>query len=107
MAANGDVANKVGTYAHALAAAAARIPFVVAGPTTTVDLTTPDGAAIPVEERGADEVLGFGGASVAPEGIGVRNPAFDVTPAELVGALVTEKGVARAPYRESLAALTG
>ncbi|MGK2937000.1 MAG: S-methyl-5-thioribose-1-phosphate isomerase [Solirubrobacteraceae bacterium] len=105
VAANGDVANKVGTYAHALAAAAAHIPFVVAGPTSTLDLATPDGAAIPVEERHADEVLGFGGASVAPAGVAVRNPAFDVTPAELIGAIVTEKGVARAPFGDSLAAL--
>lgn len=105
IAANGDVANKVGTYAHALAAAAAQIPFVVAGPTTTIDLATPDGAAIPVEERGADEVVAFGGAPVAPDGIAVRNPAFDVTPAELVGAIVTERGVARAPLAERLAEL--
>lgn len=104
IAANGDVANKVGTYAHALAAAAAGIPFIVAGPTSTLDLETPDGAAIPVEERHADEVLGFGGTSVAPDGVAVRNPAFDVTPAELIGAIVTEKGIARAPYRDSLAA---
>jgi methylthioribose-1-phosphate isomerase len=107
IAANGDVANKVGTYAHALAAAAARIPFVVAGPTSTIDLTTPDGEAIPVEERSADEVLRFGGASIAAEGVGVRNPAFDVTPADLVGAIVTERGVAEAPYGESLSALAG
>lgn len=105
VAANGDVANKVGTYAHALAAAAAGIPFVVAGPTSSIDLATPDGGAIPVEERGADEVVAFGGAPVAPVGVAVRNPAFDITPAELVGAIVTERGVARAPYGESLAAL--
>ena len=105
VAANGDVANKVGTYAHALAAAAARIPFIVAGPMSTVDLATPDGAAIPVEQRGGDEVVAFGGATVAPDGIAVRNPAFDVTPAALIDAIITERGVARAPYAESLAAL--
>lgn len=107
VAANGDVANKVGTYPHALAAAAARIPFVVAGPTTTIDLATPDGAAIPLEERDAEEVIAFGGSPVAPAGVAVRNPAFDITPAELVGAIVTERGVARAPLAESLAELAG
>ena len=107
VAANGDVANKVGTYAHALAAAAAQIPFVVAGPTTTIDLATPDGAAIPLEERDAGEVVAFGGDPVAPEGVAVRNPAFDITPAELVGAIVTERGVARAPFGASLAEIAG
>jgi methylthioribose-1-phosphate isomerase len=107
VAANGDVANKVGTYSHALAAAAAQIPFVVVGPMSTVDLATPDGAAIPVEERSADEVVSFAGARMAPDGVSVRNPAFDVTPAALVGAIVTERGVARAPYGEHLAALAG
>lgn len=104
IAANGDVANKVGTYAHALAAAAAGIPFVVAGPTSTLDLATADGDAIPVEERHADEVLGVGGASIAPDGVAVRNPAFDVTPAALITAIVTERGVAHAPFGQSLAA---
>ncbi|HEY6759870.1 MAG TPA: S-methyl-5-thioribose-1-phosphate isomerase, partial [Baekduia sp.] len=79
VAANGDVANKVGTYAHALAARAAGIPFVVAGPTSTIDLATPDGDAIAIEERGAEEVVAFGGVAVAPEGTPVINPAFDVT----------------------------
>lgn len=105
VAANGDTANKVGTYAHALAAAAAGIPFVVVGPTSTVDLATPDGDAIDVEERGADEVRAFGDTAVAPDGVAVRNPAFDVTPAELITAIVTERGVARAPYAETLVAL--
>src|SRR3954469_10271336 len=91
VAANGDVANKVGTYAHALAARAAGIPFVVAIPTSTIDLGTADGDAIEIEERGAEEVLAFGGVAVAPGGTPVINPAFDVTPAELVDALVTEK----------------
>ncbi|MFA5891205.1 MAG: S-methyl-5-thioribose-1-phosphate isomerase [Actinomycetota bacterium] len=104
IAANGDVANKVGTYAHALAARAAGIPFVIVAPTTTVDLKTRSGSGIEVEERAASEVLSFGGAAIAPKGTAARNPAFDVTPADLVTAIVTEQGVARAPYRRSLAA---
>jgi methylthioribose-1-phosphate isomerase len=105
VAANGDVANKVGTYAHALAARAAGVPFVVAGPTSTIDVATPDGDAIEIEERGAEEVLGFGGVRVAPPGTAVRNPAFDVTPAEYVTALVTERGVAAPVDGASVAAL--
>ena len=105
VAANGDVANKVGTYAHALAAAAAEVPFVVAGPTSTIDPATPDGDAIAIEERGADEVVAFGGLPVAPEGTPVINPAFDVTPAALVSALVTEKGIASPVDAASVAAL--
>jgi methylthioribose-1-phosphate isomerase len=105
VAANGDVANKVGTYAHALAARAAGVPFVVAGPTSTIDLTTASGDGIEIEERGAEEVLAFGGVAVAPEGTPVINPAFDVTPAELVDALVTEKGIASPVSGASVAAL--
>ncbi|MDX6716322.1 MAG: methylthioribose-phosphate isomerase [Baekduia sp.] len=105
VAANGDVANKVGTYAHALAARAAGVPFVVAGPTSTIDLATPDGDAIEIEERSAEEVLAFGGVLVAPAGTPVRNPAFDVTPAEYVTALVTERGVASPVDRASVAGL--
>jgi methylthioribose-1-phosphate isomerase len=105
VAANGDVANKVGTYAHALAARAAGVPFVVAGPTSSVDLATPDGDAIEVEERDAAEVVEVLGTAVAPPGTPVRNPAFDVTPAELVTALVTERGVARPVHAASVAAL--
>jgi methylthioribose-1-phosphate isomerase len=105
VAANGDVANKVGTYAHALAARAAGVPFVVAGPTSSIDLATPDGDAIEIEERDAAEVLEVAGTAIAPEGTPVRNPAFDVTPAELVTALVTERGVARRPDRASVEAL--
>ncbi|GAA1551824.1 S-methyl-5-thioribose-1-phosphate isomerase [Actinomadura kijaniata] len=93
VAANGDTANKVGSVGVALACAAAGIPFVVAAPWSTVDLATPDGAAIPIEERAADEVLAWGGAPVAPPGARAFNPAFDVTPARLVTALVTETGV--------------
>jgi methylthioribose-1-phosphate isomerase len=105
VAANGDVANKVGTYSLALAAAAAGIPFVVAGPMSTVDFATPDGAAIPIEERDADEVRHAGGALLTLPDTPVRNPAFDVTPAALVTALVTERGVAQPVGPDTVAAL--
>jgi methylthioribose-1-phosphate isomerase len=105
VAANGDVANKVGTYGLALAARAAAIPFVIAGPTSSIDGALPDGDAIEIEERGAEEVVALGGAPVAPAGTAVRNPAFDVTPAELVSALVTERGVAASPDAASVAEL--
>jgi methylthioribose-1-phosphate isomerase len=95
IAANGDVANKVGTYPLALAAARARVPFVVVAPTSTVDASTPDGAAIAIEDRSEDEVLAWGGRAVAPAGARAVNPAFDVTPADLVTAIVTERGVVR------------
>jgi methylthioribose-1-phosphate isomerase len=105
VAANGDVANKVGTYGLALAARAAGIPFVIAGPTSSIDPVLADGDAIEIEERGAEEVLAFGGARVAPPGTAVRNPAFDVTPASLVTALVTERGIAAPPDAASVAEL--
>ena len=105
VAANGDVANKVGTYAHALAAAAAGIPFVVAGPTSSIDAGVPDGDGILIEERSADEVRSAGGALLGSAGVAVRNPAFDVTPAALVTALVTERGVAAPVDTGSVAAL--
>jgi methylthioribose-1-phosphate isomerase len=105
VAANGDAANKVGTYSHALAAQAAGAPFVVAGPTSTIDAATPDGDAIAIEERGAEEVVTFGGMTVAPAGTPVINPAFDVTPAALITALVTERGVASPVDAASVAAL--
>src|SRR4051812_20477961 len=105
VAANGDVANKVGTYGLALAARAAGIPFVIAGPTSSIDAALAHGNAIEIEERGAEEVVGFGGAPVAPPGTAVRNPAFDVTPADLVTALVTERGVASPPDAASVAEL--
>jgi methylthioribose-1-phosphate isomerase len=105
VAANGDVANKVGTYAHALAARAAGIPFVVAGPTSTIDLATPDGEAIAIEERDGDEVRFGGGALLTLPGTPVRNPAFDVTPGSLVSALVTERGVAAPVDASTVAAL--
>ncbi|WP_433298988.1 S-methyl-5-thioribose-1-phosphate isomerase [Pseudonocardia sp. CA-142604] len=95
VAANGDVANKIGTYPLALAAARAGIPFVVAAPESTLDPATPDGAAIEIEERAAEEVLVVGGVKMAPEVSAAWNPAFDVTPADLVTAVVTEKRVWR------------
>jgi methylthioribose-1-phosphate isomerase len=105
IAANGDVANKIGTYGLAVLARAHAIPFYVAAPVSTIDSATPDGDAIPIEERGRTELAELGGRRLVPEGVPVRHPAFDVTPAGLVDAIVTERGVARPPYRESLAAL--
>jgi methylthioribose-1-phosphate isomerase len=105
IARNGDVANKIGTYGLAVLAAHHRIPFYVAAPWSTVDLGTPDGAAIPIEERSGDEVTLIHGVRIAPEGVPARYPAFDVTPAALVTAIVTERGVSRAPHPEALAAL--
>jgi methylthioribose-1-phosphate isomerase len=105
VAANGDVANKVGTYAHALAAAAAGIPFVVAGPASSIDAALAGGDEIVIEERGADEVRFAGGALLGLPDVPVRNPAFDVTPAELVTALVTERGIASPPTARTVAAL--
>jgi len=95
-AANGDVANKIGTYTHAVLAHRHGIPFYVAIPTSTLDMDCPDGSHIPIEERPKEEVLGFGGQRVAAEGVEVRNPAFDVTPWQLVTAIITERGVHRA-----------
>ncbi len=105
IAANGDVANKIGTYSVAVLARAHKIPFYVAAPTSTVDLNCPDGSQIPIEQRDPAEVTSMGGKRIAPEGVGVLNPAFDVTPADLVDAIVTEQGVARAPYGPALAKL--
>jgi methylthioribose-1-phosphate isomerase len=111
VAANGDVANKVGTYGLALAARAAGIPFVVAGPTSTIDPACPSGAQIVIEERDPAEVLGAtsggGRAELAPPGTTCRNPAFDVTPAALVSALVTERGIVRGSSVDSIAMLLG
>jgi methylthioribose-1-phosphate isomerase len=104
VAANGDVANKVGTYGLALAARAAGIPFVVAGPTSTIDLDTPDGSHIAIEERAPEEVRVAVGQLLTLPGTRCRNPAFDVTPAALVTALVTERGIVRPPTTEALAA---
>jgi methylthioribose-1-phosphate isomerase len=102
IAANGDTANKVGTYTLAVLAARHGIPFVVCAPLSSVDLATPDGAAIPIEDRPALEVTEVRGVRIAPEGTAVRNPSFDVTPAELVSAIVTDEGVLRPPYAPAL-----
>ena len=95
IAANGDVANKIGTYGLALAAKAHGIPFYVAAPTSTLDLATPDGAAIPIEQREASELASWQGTRTAPAGVRVWNPAFDVTPAELISGIITDKGIFR------------
>ncbi|MGH9350411.1 MAG: S-methyl-5-thioribose-1-phosphate isomerase [Vicinamibacterales bacterium] len=105
IAANGDVANKVGTYGVAVLAREHSIPFYVAAPISTIDLETPDGSAIPIEERPDREVTHVGASRLTPDGARVRNPAFDVTPHKYVTAIITERGIARAPYAESLAAL--
>ncbi len=105
IAANGDVANKIGTYTLAVLAQRHRLPFYVAAPLSTFDPAIPDGSRIPIEERPADELTGYRGTRWAPQGIAVRNPAFDVTPAELVTGLITEKGVVLDPNRERIAAL--
>jgi methylthioribose-1-phosphate isomerase len=105
IAANGDTANKIGTYAVALLAREHNLPFFVAAPRSTIDLEIPSGAQIPIEERDPREVTHLYGQQVAPIGVHVRNPAFDVTPARLVSAIVTESGVARAPYVESIRGL--
>jgi methylthioribose-1-phosphate isomerase len=107
IARNGDTANKIGTYPLALAAHAAGVPFFVAAPISTVDLRALSGADIPIEERSAEEVTHLGGSRVAAEGVQVFNPAFDVTPARYIAAIVTERGVARAPFEQELAALSG
>jgi len=102
IAANGDVANKIGTYSVAVLAKENGIPFYVAAPVSTFDLTLPSGDSIPIEQRSADEVTHVFGVPVAPEAIAAANPAFDVTPARYVTAIICERGVARAPYEESL-----
>jgi methylthioribose-1-phosphate isomerase len=102
IAANGDVANKVGTYTVAILAKEHGVPFYVAAPMSTVDLETPDGSKIPIEQRNPREVTHIGGRQMTPDGVGIENPAFDVTPAKYVAAIITERGIARAPYGESL-----
>jgi methylthioribose-1-phosphate isomerase len=102
IAANGDVANKIGTYGVAVLAREHGIPFYVAAPWSTIDLETPTGDAIPIEERAAVEVTHHAGKQLTPHGVGIENPAFDVTPAKYVTAIITERGVLRAPYAESL-----
>ena len=107
IAANGDVANKIGTYSVAVLAKENRIPFYVAAPVSTLDISIPDGGHIPIEERSPDEVRMIQGVAITPQGVPAYNPAFDVTPARYVGAIITERGVARAPYEQSLRALRG
>jgi methylthioribose-1-phosphate isomerase len=107
IAANGDVANKIGTYSVAVLARENRIPFYVAAPISTLDLSLSSGDGIPIEERGGREVTHVQGARLAPVGIEIANPAFDITPHRYVAAIVTERGVARAPYEDSLRQLAG
>ncbi|HOO78348.1 MAG TPA: S-methyl-5-thioribose-1-phosphate isomerase [bacterium] len=102
VAANGDAANKIGTYGVALLARAHGIPFYMAWPSTTLDLSLPDGSGIPIEERSSEELTSFGGKKIAPEGIAAYCPAFDVTPHGLVTAFITERGVIRPPFAETL-----
>jgi methylthioribose-1-phosphate isomerase len=105
IARNGDVANKIGTYGLAVLAQAHGLPFYVAAPLSTIDLDTREGSDIPIEERGREEVATIGTQPIVPAGVPTRHPAFDVTPAGLVGAIVTERGVARPPYEHTLSAL--
>ena len=102
IAANGDVANKIGTYTVAVLAKEHGIPFYVAAPFSTIDLSTPEGSQIPIEERNAREVTHIAGKQMVPDGVGVENPAFDVTPSKYVTAIITELGIARQPYQEGL-----
>ena len=104
-AANGDVANKIGTYPLAVMARRHDVPFYVAAPLSSIDFDCPNGAGIPIEQRSPTEITHFSGKRITPNGVKIFNPAFDVTPAELVSAIVTERGIAYPPYTESLAAL--
>jgi methylthioribose-1-phosphate isomerase len=106
IAANGDTANKIGTYSVAILCKEHGIPFYVAAPFNTIDLATATGAAIPIEERSAREVTHVKGVQVTPDGVGIANPAFDVTPAKYITAIITERGVLHAPYTESIAAMS-
>jgi methylthioribose-1-phosphate isomerase len=107
IAANGDTANKIGTYSVAILAAAHQIPFYVAAPSTTFDLSIESGDQIPIEERSREEITHSFGRPTAPDGIGVYNPAFDVTPARLIKAIITERGVIEPVRRETIAAMMG
>jgi methylthioribose-1-phosphate isomerase len=107
IAANGDVANKIGTYSVAVLAKENQIPFMVAAPISTIDLKIPDGSHIRIEERDPDEVRKIQGISITPENTPVANPSFDVTPARYVSAIITDRGIARSPYTEALPALFG
>ena len=105
IAANGDVANKIGTYTVAVLAKENGIPFYVAAPISTVDLACSDGNEIPIEQRNSREISHIAGKQMVPDGVAIENPAFDVTPAKYIAAIITERGIARAPYRESLGKL--
>lgn len=107
IAANGDTANKIGTYMLAVLAKEHRIPFYVAAPISTIDLSIPSGDQIPIEERAAEEVVKVRDRRIAPEGVNVYNPAFDVTPNELIAAIITDRGIARQPYTRTLRELVG
>ena len=107
IAGNGDVANKIGTYTIAVLAKENSVPFYVAAPISTLDLSLDSGDEIPIEERDPKEVLEYAGVGVAPEGVKAAHPAFDVTPSRYVSAIITENGIARAPYNESLKLLSG
>src|SRR5580700_975332 len=107
IAANGDVANKIGTYTVAILAKEHGIPFYVAAPISTVDMACPDGGHIPIEQRNPKEVTHIAGKQMVPDGVAIENPAFDVTPAKYVAAIITEKGIAHAPYGQSLQKLAG
>jgi methylthioribose-1-phosphate isomerase len=105
IAANGDTANKIGTYSVSILAKEHGIPFYVAAPFNTIDMNTGSGKDIPIEQRSAKEVTHYRGERVTPEGVGIENPAFDVTPAKYIAAIITERGVLRAPFTESIAAM--
>src|SRR6201993_665535 len=107
IAGNGDVANKIGTYTVAMLSKKHGIPFYVGAPISTVNLETADGSGIPIEQRSGKELTHIAGKQMVPDGVQVENPAFDVTPARYVAAIITEKGVARAPYQDSLRKLAG
>ena len=105
IAANGDVANKIGTYTVAVLAKEHDVPFYVAAPLSTIDLNTPTGDQIPIEQRDIKEVTEMNGRILVPQGVSVANPAFDVTPNHLISAIITEQGVAKEPYQETIASL--
>jgi methylthioribose-1-phosphate isomerase len=107
IAANGDVANKIGTYSVAVLAREHSIPFYVAAPMSTIDFACPDGSRIPIEQRNPHEVTHIAGRQMTPDGVSIENPAFDVTPAKYIRAIITERGIARSPYDESLRRLAG
>jgi methylthioribose-1-phosphate isomerase len=107
IAANGDVANKIGTYGLAVLARHHGVRFMVAAPTSTIDMRAVSGAEVPIEERAAEEVLACGGKRICPDGVDARNPVFDITPAELVDVIVTERGVVEAPTTEKIGTLMG